>query len=68
MELVIGVALTIVTLWWAAHMTAWRTVKSPVRLAQGASLPRIYFDTALMGQSILANALGVPCSLGHDAH
>ena len=40
MELVIGVALTIVTLWWGARLTAWRTVKAPVRLAQGPSLRR----------------------------
>ena len=38
---IIMMALTIVTLWWGARMTAWRTVNATVRLAQGASLRRI---------------------------
>ena len=41
MEQIIVMALTVVTLCWAARMTAWRTVNAPVRLAQGASLRHI---------------------------
>jgi hypothetical protein len=40
MELVIVVALTILTLCWGAGVTAWRTVNAPARVALGVSWRR----------------------------